>query len=228
MWILSMERFLMSSLTSTPEELQQQKAINWVPGLCQTSKTNLFLDSPKSCHRRRQWHPTPVFLPGKSHGQRSLEGTSPWDRWGSDTTERLHFHFSLSCIGEGNGNPRQCSCLENPRDWGARWAAVYGVAQSRTRLMWLNSSSSKSCHMLKHKGGQFLYFPRPGRGPKGRAPFHCHSVERIPVEITNVNSCVWCVQSISNPEIKGLWVNCLDTCSSYWMKHDFNEEGSNC
>ena len=52
----------------------------------------------------------------------------------SDTTERLHFHFSLSCIGGGNGNPLQCSCLENPRDGGARWAAVYGVAQSRTRL----------------------------------------------------------------------------------------------
>ena len=52
----------------------------------------------------------------------------------SGTTERLHFHFSLSCIGEGNGNPLQCSCLENPRDGGAQWAAVYGVAQSRTRL----------------------------------------------------------------------------------------------
>ena len=60
----------------------------------------------------------------------------------SDTTERLHFHFSLSCIGEGNGNPLQCSCLENPRDGEARWAAVYGVAQSRTRLKRLSSSSS--------------------------------------------------------------------------------------
>ena len=58
-------------------------------------------------------------------------------------TERLHFDFSLSCIGEGNGNPLQCSCLENPRDGGAWWAAVYGVAQSRTRLKRLNSSSSK-------------------------------------------------------------------------------------
>ena len=57
------------------------------------------------CTRRRQWHPTPVLLPGKSHGWRSLEGCNPWGRWGSDTTERLHFHFSLSCIGEGNGNP---------------------------------------------------------------------------------------------------------------------------
>ena len=55
---------------------------------------------------------------------------------------RLHFHFSLSCIGEGNGNPLQCSCLENPRDGGACWAAVYGVAQSRIRLKQLSSSSS--------------------------------------------------------------------------------------
>ena len=60
----------------------------------------------------------------------------------SDTTEWLPFHFSLSCFGEGNGNPLQCSCLENPRDGGACWAAVYGVAQSRTRLKWLSNSSS--------------------------------------------------------------------------------------
>ena len=92
--------------------------------------------------RRRQWHPTPVLLPGKSHGQRSLVGCSPWGRKESDTTERLHFHFSLSCIGEGNGNPLQCSCPENPRDGGAQWAAVYGVSQSWTRLKRLGSSSS--------------------------------------------------------------------------------------
>ena len=59
-------------------------------------------------------------------------------------TERLHFHFSLACTGEGNGNPLQCSCLENPRDGGACWAAVYGVAQSRTELKRLSSSSSSS------------------------------------------------------------------------------------
>ena len=93
---------------------------------------------------RRQWHPTPVLLPGKSHGQRSLVGCRPWGREESDTTERLHFHFCLSCIGEGNGNPLQCSCLENPRDGGAWWATVYGVAQSRTRLKRLSSSSSSS------------------------------------------------------------------------------------
>ena len=89
-----------------------------------------------------QWHPTPVLLPGKSHGRRSLEGCSPWGCWGSGTTERLHFHFSLTCTGEGNGNPLQCSCLENPRDGAAWWAAVYGVAQSRTPLRWLSSSST--------------------------------------------------------------------------------------
>ena len=94
--------------------------------------------------RRRQWNPTPVLLPGKSHGRRSLVGCSPWGRSELDTTERLHSHFSLSCIGEGNGNPLQCSCLENPRDRGAWWAAVYGVSQSRTRLKGLSSSSSSS------------------------------------------------------------------------------------
>jgi len=92
--------------------------------------------------QRRQWQPTPVFLPGKSHGQRSLVGCSPWGYKELDMTERLHFHFSLSCIGEGNGNPLQCSCLENPRDGGAWWAAIYGVAQSRTKLKRLSSSSS--------------------------------------------------------------------------------------
>ena len=66
----------------------------------------------------------------------------------SDTTEQLHFYFSLSCIGEGNGNSLQCSCLENPRDGGAWWAAIYGVAQSQTRLKRLSSSSSSSSRMM--------------------------------------------------------------------------------
>ena len=78
---------------------------------------------------------------------RSLVGCSPWGREESDTTERLHFHFSLLCIEEGNGNPRQCSCLENPRDGGAWWAAVYGVSQSRTQLKRLSSSSSSSSNI---------------------------------------------------------------------------------
>ena len=70
--------------------------------------------------------------PGRLQSMGSLE---------SDMTEQLHFHFSLSCIGEGNGNPLQCSCLENPGDKEAWWAAVCGVTQSRTRLKRLSSSS---------------------------------------------------------------------------------------
>ena len=111
----------------------------WCPKFAmRISKEHKFI-TVSGIGRRRQWHPTPVLLPGKSHGWRSLEGCSPWGRWGSDMTEQLHFHFSLSCIGEGNGNPLQCSCLENPRNGGALWAAVYGVAQSWTRLKWLSS-----------------------------------------------------------------------------------------
>ena len=116
----------------------------------------------ENCHWRRQWQPTPVLLPGKSHGPGSLMGCHLWGCIESGTTEasqqqqriraslvdrgawqaavhgvtrsraQLHFHFSLSCTGEGNGNPLQCSCLENPRDGGAWWAVIYGVAQSRT------------------------------------------------------------------------------------------------
>ena len=90
--------------------------------------------------QRRHWWPTPVLLPGKSHGRRSLIGCSPWGRWDSHRTERLHFHFPFLCVGEGNGNPPQCSCLENPRNGGAWWAPIYGVAQSQTRWMRLSSS----------------------------------------------------------------------------------------
>ena len=115
--------------------------------------------------RRRQWHTTPALLPGNSHGRRSLVGRSPWGCTESDTTERLHFHFSLSCTGEGNDNPLQCSCLENPRDRGAWWAAVYGVTQSRTRLKRLSNSSS----MIKSQ-----LFREPG--PLNCEPHTCFSV----------------------------------------------------
>ena len=87
--------------------------------------------------------PTPVLSPGKSHGRRGLVGCRPSGRYESDMTEQLHFHFSLSHIGEGNGNPLQCSCLETPMDGGAWWAAIYGVAQSRTQLKRLSSSSGR-------------------------------------------------------------------------------------
>ena len=113
---------------------------------CCRSTQIFFFASFGNLYLLRQWHPTPVLLPGKSHGRRSLIGCSPWGHEESDTTERLHFYFSLSCIGEGNGNPLQYSCLENPRDGGAWWAAAYGVAQSRTRLKRLSSSSSNDQH----------------------------------------------------------------------------------
>ena len=118
---------------------------------------------------RRQWHPTPLLLPGKSHGRRSLVGCRPRGHKESGTTERLHFHFPLSCIGEGNGSPLQCSCLENPMDGGAWWAAIYGVAQSPTWLKWLSSSSnfteqpltllpnSKRCENIIQKSLDFLF-----------------------------------------------------------------------
>ena len=111
---------------------------------------------------RATWHPTPVLLPGESHGRRSLVGCNPWGRDESDTTERLPFRFSLSCIGEGNGNPLQCSCLENPRDGGVWWGGVCGVAQSRTQLKRLSSSSSSSSRATKGFPG----------GASGKEPAH--------------------------------------------------------
>ena len=140
------------SWTEEPDRLQSKRSHRdtgiyiWVPvyvaqGHIHASLTDFISLGPL---QRRRWHPTPVLLPGKSHGRKSLVGCSPWGREESDMTERLHFHFSLSCIGEGNGNPLQCSCLENPRDRGAWWAAVCGVSQSRTRLKRLSSSSSNT------------------------------------------------------------------------------------
>ena len=98
-------------------------------------------------------------LAWKSHGWRSLIGCSPWGLKESDMTEWLHFHFSLSCIGEGDGNPLQCSCLENPRYGGALWAAISGVAQSRTRLKQLSCCclAARHCSLLKVQPGDSLY-----------------------------------------------------------------------
>ena len=87
---------------------------------------------------------------------RDWEAWLPWGHKESDMTEQLHFHFSLPCIGEGNGNPLQYCCLENPRDGGAWRAAVYGVTQSRRRLKRLSSSSSSS---MLHSKVQVNMFP---------------------------------------------------------------------
>ena len=93
--------------------------------------------------RTTQWQPTSVLLPGKSHGQSSLVGCSPWGHEESDMTERLHFHFSLSCIGEGNGNPLQCSCLENPRDRRAWWLPSMG--SHRAGHNWSDLAATATC-----------------------------------------------------------------------------------
>ena len=112
-----------------------------------SSKASIF--GTQLLYRRRQWHPTPVLFPGKSHGRRSLVGCSPWGLKELDMTEWLYFHFSLSFIGEGNDNPLQCSCLENLRDGGAWWAAVYEVSQSQTWLKWLSRSRSSSFFIVQ-------------------------------------------------------------------------------
>ena len=115
---------------SNPKERQSQRMLKFCSHTAQLHSSHMLV-------QRRQWHPTPVLSPGNSQGWRSLVGCGPW----GCTTEWHHYHFPLSCIGEGNGNPLQNSCLENPRDRRACWAAVYGVAQSWTWLTWLSGSS---------------------------------------------------------------------------------------
>ena len=124
--------FLISPTHLLLKDLTYESPLSWMLTcpLQMLSHASSLKYSPLCSHRRRQWQPTLGLLPGKSHGRRSLVGYSPWGRQASDMTERLHFPFSLSCIGEGNGNPLQCSCLENPRDGRAWWAAVYRVTQS--------------------------------------------------------------------------------------------------
>ena len=132
---------------------QHQGLFPWVSSLHQVAKVLEFQFQHQSFQRifrtdfhllavQGRWQATPVLLSAESHGWRTLVGCSPWGREESDTTEQIHFHFSLSCIGEGNGNPLQCSCLENPRNGGAWWAAISVVTQSRTWLKRLSSSSS--------------------------------------------------------------------------------------
>ena len=140
-----------------------------------------------SLHGEGNSKPLQYSWPRKSHGRRSLVGCSPWGCYKLGTTEWLHFHFSLSCIGEGNGNPLQCYCLENPRDGGAWWAAVYGVAQSQTWLKRLSSSrsssslyenESESCSVMSNSvrphRRQPTRLPRPWDSPRKNTGVGCH------------------------------------------------------
>ena len=97
-----------------PLASQENSHLLWF--FCEHSGSSSDFNAQYDIIKRRRWQTTPVLLPGKSHGWRSLVACSPWGRTESDTPERLHFDFSLSCTEEGNGNPLQCSCLENPRD----------------------------------------------------------------------------------------------------------------
>ena len=127
------------------------------------SKGIIWLSRAKQLPSEKAMAPQSSTLAWRIPGTGSLVGCSPWGHKESGTTEHLHFHFSLSCIGEGDGNPLQRSCLENPRDGGSWWAAVYGVAQSWTRLKRLSSSSKQ----LPYLGSLVSYlwlagFYRPG------------------------------------------------------------------
>ena len=135
--------FIHLSLCSHVSSLKFSFLLKSLPAVCSTL----------SAVWRRQWHPTPVLLPGKIPWTEEPGRLQSMGHEESDTTERLHFHFSLSCFGEGNGNPLQYSCLENPRDGGAWWGAISGVTQNQTRLKRLSSSSSSgSCDGVTSHG----------------------------------------------------------------------------
>ena len=147
--------------------------------------------------------PNSVLLPGKSHGRRSLVGCSPWGWEESDTTEQLHFHFSLSCTGEGNGNPLQCSCLENPRDGGAWWAAVYTVAQSQTQLKRLSSAVLSIHYIFVGKGiNNFGLHNRINKFPK--------KLNYVPV---GKDGCMFAIPSL-HPFL-GAWLDCIPPNGSH-------------
>jgi len=112
-------------------------------------------------------------------------------------TERLPFHFSLSCTGEGNGNPLQCSCLDNPRDGGAWWAAIYGVAQSRTRLKQLSSSSSNAITALSAvvtvqlSLGRWIYQSILLLIQTWEVPLHCLEGKLLNIHTVMHGNCLW-------------------------------------
>ena len=125
-------------------------------------------------YRRRWWHPTPVLLPGKSHGWRSLVGCSPWGCWVRHDWATSLWLFTFM-HWRRKWHPLQCSCLENPRDRGAWWAAVSGIAQSWTRLKGLSSSSSRDrAYFTLRKNKQ----PATRRGQDGGQEESRHSARK--------------------------------------------------
>ena len=122
--------------------------------------------------RLEYWHPTPVLLPGKSHGWRSLEGCSPWGRWGYDTTERLHFHFSLSCIGEGNGQPTPVFLPGESQGWGSLVGCrLWGRTESdKTEVTWQQQQQNTGVGSLSFLQGIF-----PTQGSNQGLP-HCRQI----------------------------------------------------
>ena len=186
-WVKDLNRYFTKQDTNVANMYKKRYSVSSVIVL--SSQFQLYLSLQV---QRRQWHPTPVLWPGKSHGPRSLVGWSPWGREELDMTERLHFYFSLSCIGEGNGNPLQCSCLENPRDGGAWWTAVYGVTQSRIRLKRLSSSKpAGSCvhgiFQARILGEVVISFSRLSSRPKDWTCSSCISGQ-IPYQLHHLGS----------------------------------------
>ena len=168
--LITLPSMLLKQLLCFPPPRQPSSSCTLMTGWVNSNKKKNTWTDAQACFKpinSFKPHYTPVSekamaphsstLAGKSHGWRSLVGCSPWGREKLNTTERPDFPFSLSCIGEGNGNPLQCSCLENPRDGGAWWAAVYEVAQSQTWLKRLSSSSSSSSITLSVLQDFFLH-----------------------------------------------------------------------
>ena len=137
-------------------------------------------------------------------------------------TERLPFHFSLSRIGEGNGNPLQCSCLENPRDGGAWWAAVYGVAQSQTRLRWLSSSRLKRTYSRAQKHWKLGGLGEPlicQINKTGGGRFWLSSNSKCASWVPIPGLILVYYQHIHEPLFTGLqsWHPDFDVCSDSWQ-----------
>ena len=126
-------------------------------------------------------------------------------------SKRLHFHFSLSCIGEGNGNPLQCSSLENPRDGGAWWAAIYGVAQSRTRLKRLSSSIYIYTHTHTHTHTHISMFNKF----KGKiTAIYVYTIVTYSGERNTTHSRI-----LKNPVERGAWWAAVHGVTQSWTRH---------